>query len=1661
MPSTIILTAKGLSTSPNSLIDSEGGLVTAENVIIRRDNVVESRRGYKLFDEGFGSPSDRAKQIISYKERLIVHYSNILQFQDGVNNDGFPNFTDFNGSYEETEEGLRIKSIEANGNLYFTTSEGIKKISAASASELSAGDISASGGVKALDLTTKVNYNYGDTTGFLPSDSAVAYRVVWGTRDNNENLILGTPSQRAEVYNSLLTTTIQDFQQFLFTLDNIDQAGSYITDGDYLSSLSLAINASASELHTNLIALAAKLDADILYADNNGSLTSGIPFEIVSASISSNVVTLTFDNTTPGAKVSQYFAQGSKIYLAGTWTATGGADISGIRTVANVTEATNVITFNATGNDGAVTIDATSEVESGEFRNITEPSLPSTPATNQELEELQDYLNSIIVALQGFTTQSTIATDSGSGVPLNISTVTIAAGTATVTFSAGDPRDYVKTGDYIYFTGFVVTGTGSVSGLQTVTGTTATTLTFTTAATGTVAVGANDTLDKIITFSNDLANMFVDVAAITTSATVTLTITIPDAITTDYFYQIYRSSIVTADGPSVLADLTPSDELQLVYEAYPTQAEIDAREVVVEDVTPDAFRGANLYTNASTGEGISQANDVPPFAKDINRFKNTVFFANTRTRQRMSLNLLGVTNMIADYENGDTPKVVLSNGTSSNTYSFVTGESQLITVDTVADVSNSLDGKYWLISTTTESFYIWYATSLTTVDPAVSGRTGIRVQLDTNDSAATVAQKTMGALNTLNSDFNAVITTPTDVITVTNVTPGYVLSIADTWSSTFVITTIDAGRGEKATQDTCIYGLEAGSLFVSSGPSNYLQFNTAGEKKQYYVWYQKGTSVDPALGSPYIGIEVPILNTDTASDVVSKSVIAINAAASDYIEAEGDAASLTITSVTYGPADNTVANIANLPGLPTFNPIIQGVLEVLLSSAVSPSVAVDETARSFVRIINKNAGEPVSGFYLSGSQDVPGKMFFESESLSDGTFYFLGNNDNTGASFNPDISPDIEGITTTAGNPTTVTLASHGLTNGDQVVIVNSDSTPIIDGVWSITRVDANSFTIPIHTTANSTTGSISIVENATASSNEEKKNRIYFSKLQQPEAVPLVNYLDVGAEDKAILRIFPLRDSLFVYKEDGLYRISGEVAPFTLALFDSSVVLIAPDSLDVCNNVLYCWTTQGIVPVTEGGASNPISREIDDQILRLGSVNYVNFRTATWGKGYESDNCYKVWTVSDRNDEIANVAYRYNTLTTSWTTFTKTNTCGITNPADDKEYLGAGDTNNIEVERKEFAREDYADREFEITIPDAGYFGDRFSVSDVSEMAEGDVIVQNQTISIYQFNQLLKKLDIDPGVADNDYFNTLEIEAGENMRTALAALATKLDADSGVAQTDYAASIANLNGTISSFSIANPTVITDTAHGLLTGRYILITSVTGSDPEVNGNWEVTRVDDDTFTIDVDVITPGTGGNWSTLVTDFQDIKGCYNIIIGKLNSDSGVSFNNYQTVEEDTQIETVVNDVNYIIDEFEVADVLPFIQGPITVYKAIQTAFVYEPNTMGDSLGFKHCREASLMFENKAFTRAVASFSTDLQPEVQEIEFNGDGNGIFGANEFGSGFFGGASNAAPFRTYIPRQCQRCRYMSVGFRHAVAREQWAMFGTTLTAEVGQSTRAYR
>jgi hypothetical protein len=113
--------AKTLRTFGNPLGMPDGSLLVADNVFIDENDVITPRRGFEFYD----SASSTIKQLMVYKNRLIRHVGTKLEFDS----DDAGTFSEFDGDYSELISGLRIKYQEMNGNLYFTTSDGIKKIS--------------------------------------------------------------------------------------------------------------------------------------------------------------------------------------------------------------------------------------------------------------------------------------------------------------------------------------------------------------------------------------------------------------------------------------------------------------------------------------------------------------------------------------------------------------------------------------------------------------------------------------------------------------------------------------------------------------------------------------------------------------------------------------------------------------------------------------------------------------------------------------------------------------------------------------------------------------------------------------------------------------------------------------------------------------------------------------------------------------------------------------------------------------------------------------------------------------------------------------------------------------------------------------------------------------------------------------------------------------------------------------------------------------------------------------------------------------------------------------------------------------------------------------------------------------------------------------------
>lgn len=503
-------------------------------------------------------------------------------------------------------------------------------------------------------------------------------------------------------------------------------------------------------------------------------------------------------------------------------------------------------------------------------------------------------------------------------------------------------------------------------------------------------------------------------AAAPNSDDVDVTTTIPAGVTTDWFYQLYRSSQVDQSG----GDVQPNDELQLVFEGNPTAGEITAKTLTINDIVPDALRGATIYT-AATQEGLAFQNERPPMSQDIAPFRDVVFFSNTTSKHR-----------------------------------------------------------YYLTLT------------------AVGGTNGI------------------------------------------------------------------------ANADTIYIG----------------------------------------------GITYTAAGTETVAT-------------------------------------------------PDFK----------VTTAGSASQNIKDTMFSLVRVINRHSSSSVYAYYLSGPDDLPGKILIEERGIGGAAFSIRSN-------------------IATCWNPSDIP------TSGD-----------------------------------------------TEQSSNDRLKNGLSWSKPFQPESVPLVNQTQVGSKDSDILRILPLREALVIFKDEGIYKLTGYYPSFEVELLDSSAKLIGHDTPAVLNNQIYCLTDQGVIAVSD--SVKIISRPIEQDLLEVIADDLDLVNTTSFGISYETDRKYQLYMVGDSGDSSPVASWVFNVFTNAWTKHNVAGSAGIVYA--NRLYVADTGSEYILKERKSFSYLDYVDFGFSTSI---SLITD--AVIDIASGADnidqGDIIYQSDTLfaTVISVDTITSQVtvDTDPG---------------------------------------------------------------------------------------------------------------------------------------------------------------------------------------------------------------------------------------------------------------------------------------------------------------------------
>jgi len=248
-------------------------------------------------------------------------------------------------------------------------------------------------------------------------------------------------------------------------------------------------------------------------------------------------------------------------------------------------------------------------------------------------------------------------------------------------------------------------------------------------------------------------------------------------------------------------------------------------------------------------------------------------------------------------------------------------------------------------------------------------------------------------------------------------------------------------------------------------------------------------------------------------------------------------------------------------------------------------------------------------------------------------------------------------------------------------------------------------------------------------SSREDIPNGLAYSKLGEPESVPTgYTIFTVGSKTRPILRIINLRDSLFIFKGDGIWRLTGtSIGNFAVDAFDSSAKVIAPNTLCVLNNLVFGLFDQGVCQVSESGVSI-LSLDIEGDIRGWIGSHLALLSIASFGLPYETDRKYMMWVPTSPSDLYPITGYVYNTVTATWTTFDRSSWASIVSPVNDRLYIAGGGRQYLSKERKDATYTDFADEQTSMSVSSVN--GAVLTVASVGGAEVGDMYVESSSKS-------------------------------------------------------------------------------------------------------------------------------------------------------------------------------------------------------------------------------------------------------------------------------------------------------------------------------------------
>lgn len=188
----------GLALQSNSFVVPEGSYERLNNCVVIKDNIIQKKRGEATFYAIGGARTGRNQ--LSYQDKLVGITDSTVQVYNQNASGEFSSVTTLGGSAFTVASGTKGRTVESNGNKYFTADDGVYKLESATANVLKSG-IDA-----ATDLQIFQQTKSAIETFFRPN-SQVSYRILFGRKDANNNIVIGAPSQIVSATNPVITKT--------------------------------------------------------------------------------------------------------------------------------------------------------------------------------------------------------------------------------------------------------------------------------------------------------------------------------------------------------------------------------------------------------------------------------------------------------------------------------------------------------------------------------------------------------------------------------------------------------------------------------------------------------------------------------------------------------------------------------------------------------------------------------------------------------------------------------------------------------------------------------------------------------------------------------------------------------------------------------------------------------------------------------------------------------------------------------------------------------------------------------------------------------------------------------------------------------------------------------------------------------------------------------------------------------------------------------------------------------------------------------------------------------------------------------------------------------------------------------------------------------------